>query len=137
MSLYYRGRDYEEQRNDNKRWADRQLLRVLWRLAAPVRPLLAGAMLLMLLGAVADLVRPYMMKLAIDHYVALRDIPGLQTLFTVYLSTILLSLILAYGENLLLQQGDRRSSWRCGKKCSGISSARPWKSWRRSRSDAW
>ena len=95
MSLYYRGRDYEDSNNENKRWADRQLLQALWRLATPVRPLLAGAFLLMLMGAAADLVRPYMMKLAIDHYVALRDIPGLEALFGVYMATSLLSLGLA------------------------------------------
>lgn len=108
MSLYYRGRDYEDSNNENKRWADRQLLQALWRLATPVRPLLAGAFLLMLMGAAADLVRPYMMKLAIDHYVALRDIPGLEALFGVYMATILLSLGLAYGENLLLQQAGQQ-----------------------------
>ena len=90
MSLYYRGREYEDAQGGKSRLADQQLLRSLWHLATPVRPLLAGAFLLMLLGAAADLVRPYMMKLAIDTYVAAKDLPGLETLFAVYMATIAL-----------------------------------------------
>ena len=137
MSLYYRGRDYEDSNNENKRWADRQLLQALWRLATPVRPLLAGAFLLMLMGAAADLVRPYMMKLAIDHYVALRDIPGLEALFGVYMATILLSLGQLMARTCCCNRRDSRSYWRCGKKCSGISLAKVWRIWRHSRSAAW
>jgi hypothetical protein len=46
MSLYYRGREYEEAQGGKSRLADQQLLRALWSLATPVRPLLAGAFLL-------------------------------------------------------------------------------------------
>ena len=108
MSLYYRGREYEDAQGGKSRLADQQLLRSLWHLATPVRPLLAGAFLLMLLGAAADLVRPYMMKLAIDTYVAAKDLPGLETLFAVYMATIALSLGLAFGENLLLQKAGQQ-----------------------------
>ena len=108
MSLYYRGREYEEAQGGKSRLADQQLLRALWSLATPVRPLLAGAFLLMLLGAAADLVRPYMMKLAIDTYVVNKDLPGLETLFAVYMATIALSLFLAFGENLLLQKAGQQ-----------------------------
>ena len=108
MSLYYRGREYEEEQSGKSRLADQQLLRSLWRLATPVRPLLAGAFLLMLLEAAADLVRPYMMKLAIDTYIADKDLPGLETLFAVYMATIALSLFLAFGENLLLQKAGQQ-----------------------------
>lgn len=50
MSLYYRGREYEGEQGGKSRLADQQLLGSLWKLARPVRPLLAGAFLLMLLG---------------------------------------------------------------------------------------
>ncbi len=107
MSLYYRGRDYEE--TQLKGWtADRQLLSALWQLAAPVRPLLGLAFLLMLAGTAADLARPYMMKLAIDYYIAIRDLPGLNQLFGFYLATLAASLLLAYGESLLLQQAGQQ-----------------------------
>ena len=108
MSLYYRGREYEGEQGGKSRLADQQLLGSLWKLARPVRPLLAGAFLLMLLGTAADLVRPYMMKMAIDTYVTAKDLPGLETLFAVYMATIGLSLVLAFGENLFLQKAGQQ-----------------------------
>ncbi len=108
MSLYYRGRSYEDLHPPKGLPADRQLLMALWRLATPVKSLLGFAFVLMLLDTAADLSRPYMMKLAIDQYIATKDLPGLDSLFFIYLASIVASLLLAYGENLLLQQAGQR-----------------------------
>ncbi len=108
MSLYYRGRSYEDMHPPKGLTADRQLFMALWRLAAPVKSLLGFAFVLMLLDTAADLARPYMMKLAIDQYMATKDLPGLDRLFFIYLASIVASLLLAYGENLLLQQAGQR-----------------------------
>ena len=108
MSLYYRGRSYEDLHPPKGLPADRQLLMALWRLATPVKSLLGFAFVLMLLDTAADLARPYMMKLAIDQYIATKDLPGLDRLFFIYLASIVASLLLAYGENLLLQQAGQR-----------------------------
>lgn len=108
MSLYYRAKSYEEQPADRTLFADRSLLVALRRLARPVRWLLAGAFALMLVNTAADLSRPYMMKLAVDHYIASKDAAGLETLSAVYMATLGFSLVLAYGENLLLQTAGQR-----------------------------
>lgn len=108
MSLYYKGRSYEDEQQSKSRLADVALLKALWRMAAPVRPLLGVAFVLMLADTAADLSRPYMMKVAIDQYIATRDLPGLETLFFIYLATILASLLLSYGESLLLQKAGQQ-----------------------------
>ncbi|MHC1758218.1 MAG: ABC transporter ATP-binding protein [Negativicutes bacterium] len=108
MSLYYRGRAYEELHPPKGLSADRQLLRALWKLATPVKSLLGFAFVLMLADTAADLARPYMMKLAIDQYIATKDLPGLDRLFFIYMATIVASLLLAYGENLLLQKAGQQ-----------------------------
>lgn len=107
MSMYYRGRDYETT-SPRGLAVDRALLKSLWRLAHPVRALLATAFVLMLADAAADLARPYLMKVAIDHFIAAKDLAGLQNLFLLYLATILASLILSYYENLVLQKAGQR-----------------------------
>ena len=108
MSLYYRGRSYEDKNASIKSLADMALLRTLWTLAAPVRPLLAWAFLLMLADIAADLVRPYLMKVAIDDYIAVKNLNGLQNLFYLYIATILSSMFFSFGENLLLQKAGQK-----------------------------
>jgi len=107
MSLYYRGRAYEDLIRQGLP-ADRQLTRTLWKLATPVKSLLGFAFVLMLMDTAADLARPYMMKLAIDQYIATKDLPGLDRLFFIYMATIVASLLLAYGESLLLQKAGQQ-----------------------------
>ena len=108
MSLYYRGRAYEDQVSAKSLLSDRKLHRALWKLASPVRPLMGFAFILMLADAAADLSRPYMMKLAIDNYIVAKDLNGLETLFMIYTGTIIASLFLAYGESLLLQKAGQQ-----------------------------
>ncbi len=88
MSLYYRGRGYEDNQLSRSLRVDGSLLKSLWRLAFPVRALLGLAFILMVLDAAADLVRPYLMKVAIDRYVQAKDAAGLEQLFVIYLGTI-------------------------------------------------
>lgn len=107
MSMYYRGRDYENQ-GARALSVDRSLLKSLWQLAYPVRYLLGAAFALMVVDAAADLSRPYLMKVAIDHYIALKDSAGLLNLFLLYLGTIVASLSLSYYENLLLQRAGQK-----------------------------
>ena len=108
MSMYYRGRSYEDKQTSIRSLADLALLKSLWALAAPVRPLLGFAFLLMLADIAADLVRPYLMKVAIDNYIAAKNLGGLQNIFYIYIATILASLFLSYGENLLLQKAGQQ-----------------------------
>lgn len=107
MSMYYRGRDYETTSPRNLA-VDKALLKSLWQLARPVQSLLAAAFVLMLADAAADLARPYLMKIAIDQFIAAKDFSGLENLFLLYLATILASLTLSYYENLVLQKAGQR-----------------------------
>ena len=107
MSMYYRGRDYETTSPRNLA-VDKALLKSLWQLARPVQSLLAAAFVLMLADAAADLARPYLMKVAIDQFIAAKDFSGLENLFLLYLATILASLTLSYYENLVLQKAGQR-----------------------------
>jgi ATP-binding cassette subfamily B protein len=105
--MYYRGRDYETV-SPSGLAVDRALLKSLWQLARPVKTLLAAAFFLMIADAAADLSRPYLMKVAIDHFIAAKDLSGLENLFLLYLATILASLTLSYYENLMLQLAGQR-----------------------------
>lgn len=107
MNMYYRGRDYENQ-DSRALSVDRPLLKLLWQLAYPVRYLLGAAFVLMVADAAADLSRPYLMKVAIDHFIAVKDFAGLLNLFLLYLGTIVASLSLSYYENLLLQRAGQK-----------------------------
>ena len=104
MSLYYRGRDVDDVPTSSRLWGDGLLFQSLWRLARPVRHLMGWALILMLADIAADLSRPYMMKVAIDDYIAPGNIAGLDNLFLLYSATLLASLALSFGENLLLQR---------------------------------
>lgn len=101
MAMYYRGKDYDT--SETSRTYDKKLLAVLWTFAGPFRRLLSITLLLMLLAAAADLWRPYLMKLAIDQYVAGMDIDGLRLVVYWYAASIIISAVLSYAETMLLQ----------------------------------
>jgi ATP-binding cassette subfamily B protein len=107
MSLYYRGRDYETNAGRGLS-ADRELLRLLWRMAEPVRLVMGSAFVIMLVDTALDLARPYMMKIMIDQYVATNSAAELDNLFVIYLVTIVGSLILSSGQSILLQTAGQR-----------------------------
>jgi len=101
MGMYFRGKDYDT--HDAVRPLDRKVLTVLWAFARPFRQLMLVALLVMLLGTAADLVRPYLLKVAIDEQIAVRDVEGLLRTAWIYAVTILLSGVLDYFQTLLLQ----------------------------------
>ena len=103
MSMYYRGRDYEDLESSANISPDRALLGELWELARPFRHLLFIAFAVMIADAAVDLLRPYLMKVAVDRYMALKDIDGLADLFTLYIATIVASMALSYAETWILQ----------------------------------
>lgn len=101
MSMYFRGKDYDT--TDSARRIDERMLRLLWLYARPFKGLFAAALLVMLLGTAADLVRPYLLKIAIDEQVAVKDAAGLMRTAGIYLATIIAGALLAYGQAYLLQ----------------------------------
>ena len=99
--MYFRGKDYDT--TDSARRIDERMLRLLWLYARPFKGLFAAALLVMLLGTAADLVRPYLLKIAIDEQVAVKDAAGLMRTAGIYLATIIAGALLAYGQAYLLQ----------------------------------
>ena len=108
MSPNFRARPYDDKDASIKPLADIALLRTLWKIAEPVRSLLGLAFIFMLADISSDLVRPYLMKIAIDDYIAVKNMSGLQNLFYVYIATIFAGLFLSFGENLLLQKAGQK-----------------------------
>lgn len=101
MAMYF-NKQTEEANAVTNAW-DSKMLVVLCGFAKPFFKLLLAAFVIMLLGAGADLIRPYLLKVAIDEQVATRNIAGLIQTAQLYGSTIVISIILSYGQTLLLQ----------------------------------
>lgn len=102
MEMYGKKQNEEATNAATKAW-DRKMLVVLWGFAKPFFKLLLAAFVIMLLGAGADLIRPYLLKVAIDEQVATHNVGGLIQTAQLYGSTIVISIILSYGQTLLLQ----------------------------------
>jgi len=85
-----------------KSW-DSKMLYVLWEFAKPFIKWLLIALIIMLIGTSADLIRPYLLKVAIDDQIAKRNLIGLLETAQLYGITIVVSLILSYGQTFLLQ----------------------------------
>jgi ATP-binding cassette, subfamily B, multidrug efflux pump len=67
---------------------DIRLIRRLWRFLVPYKRLFSAALLLLPLLQVFGLAQPYLMKIAIDRYMATRDIWGLQKVALFFLVAV-------------------------------------------------
>jgi len=101
MPMLFRGREYDVL--DKNRPLDSKMVRILWSFSRDFRGLMMLAVFVMLLDAVAELSRPYLLKIAIDEQIAIKDLPGLVHTATIYGWTIIASIGLAFLENILLQ----------------------------------
>jgi len=101
MPMLFHGREYDVL--DKNRPLDSKMVRILWSFSRDFRGLMILAVLVMLLGAVAELSRPYLLKIAIDEQIAIKDLPGLVHTATIYGWTIIASIGLAFLETILLQ----------------------------------
>jgi len=101
MPMIYRGRGYDAV--EKNRPLDSKMFRILWSFSRDFRGLMAAALFVMLLGAVAELLRPYLLKVAIDEQIAVGDAVGLAHTALVYGWTIIASIVLSFTENILLQ----------------------------------
>ncbi len=88
--------------------AQRHLALRLTAFLRPHLPAAARALFLGVLLAVLDLVGPYVMKVAIDTYVANRDVGGLTAASAVYLAVILLAAIVRHAYALVLDLGGQQ-----------------------------
>ena len=85
--------------------------RLMRRLLAYLRPhawYVAGALLALVGDAVAQLAPPYLVKIAIDQYIAQGDLAGLNNIALVYLAVLVASFSLEYAQTYMMQMIGQR-----------------------------
>ena len=85
--------------------------RLMRRLLAYLRPhkwYVAGALLALIGDAVTQLVPPYLVKIAIDQYIAQGDLAGLNNIALVYLAVLIASFTLEYAQTYMMQMIGQR-----------------------------
>jgi ATP-binding cassette subfamily B protein len=82
---------------------DAVLMRRLLGYLRPYRGQVAVALTAIIAGSVLQLVQPWLMKIAIDRYIARGDLTGIDVIATAFLVTLLLSFALEYVQTWTLQ----------------------------------
>ena len=82
----------------------RRLLAYLW----PHKWYVIGALLALIGDAVTQLAPPYLVKIAIDQYIAQGDLPGLNNIAIVYLAVLIASFSLEYAQTYMMQMIGQR-----------------------------
>lgn len=98
MAKYYRGNPVE-----GTAPVSAKLVFFLWGMSRPMRGHMLVALMVMLLAAGFDLIRPYLMKVAIDSHILVGDLSGLAFLAQLYAASIAATAILSYVQTILLQ----------------------------------
>jgi ATP-binding cassette subfamily B protein len=87
---------------------DARLMRRLLAYLRPHRAYVAGALLALIGDAVVQLAPPYLVKIAIDQYIAQGDMAGLNGIAVVYLAVLLASFSLEYAQTYMMQMIGQR-----------------------------
>jgi ATP-binding cassette subfamily B multidrug efflux pump len=87
---------------------DATLMRRLLRYLRPYKPYAALALGAIISASVLQLAQPYLMKLAIDRYIANGDLRGVDRIALVYFVILLGSFVLEYAQTWLLQMTGQR-----------------------------
>jgi ATP-binding cassette subfamily B multidrug efflux pump len=87
---------------------DARLMRRLLGYLRPHKAYVAGALLALIGDAALQLAQPYVVKLAIDKYIAQRDLPGLNGIVIVYLGVLIGAFALEYTQTYLMQMMGQR-----------------------------
>jgi ATP-binding cassette, subfamily B, multidrug efflux pump len=87
---------------------DATLMRRLLRYLRPYKPYAALALSAIISASVLQLAQPYLMKLAIDRYIANGDLRGVDRIALVYFVILLGSFVLEYAQTWLLQMTGQR-----------------------------
>ncbi len=82
---------------------DARLMRRLLRYLVPYTPQVALALAAIVSASVLQLAQPYLMKLAIDQYIARGDLRGLDRIALVFLAILIASFVLEYVQTRTLQ----------------------------------
>ncbi len=81
--------------------------RLLWYLR-PYKPQVALALVAIISASVLQLAQPYLMKLAIDRYIASGDLSGINRIAVAFLAILVASFILEYAQMWTLQMTGQR-----------------------------
>src|SRR2546428_4522116 len=80
---------------------DARLIRRLWTFVRPYRRVFWAALILSPVSQSFELVRPFLMKLGVDRYIANHDVNGLTRLGVVYLAAMAGQLLAYYFQQYL------------------------------------
>src|SRR4051812_19353136 len=87
---------------------DATLMRRLLRYLRPYKPQVAVALAAIISGSVLQLAQPYLMKIAIDRYIAARDLSGIDRIAVAYFFILIASFALEYVQTWMLQMTGQR-----------------------------
>ena len=87
---------------------DARLMRRLLRYLRPYKPQVAIALAAIISGSVLQLAQPYLMKLAIDRYIATQDLAGVDRIAIAYFFILIASFALEYVQTWILQMTGQR-----------------------------
>jgi len=87
---------------------DARLMRRLLGYLRPHKWYVAGALLALVGDAVVQLAPPYLVKIAIDQYIAQADLAGLNNIALVYLAVLIASFSLEYAQTYMMQMIGQR-----------------------------
>ena len=87
---------------------DARLMRRLLGYLRPHKWYVGGALLALIGDAVTQLAPPYLVKIAIDRYIAQGDLAGLNTIASVYLAVLIASFTLEYAQTYMMQMIGQR-----------------------------
>jgi ATP-binding cassette, subfamily B, multidrug efflux pump len=87
---------------------DATLMRRLLQYLRPYKPQVALALAAIISASVLQLAQPYLMKLAIDRYIANRDLGGIDRIALMYFVILIGSFVLEYVQTWLLQMTGQR-----------------------------
>lgn len=88
---------------------DGRLIRRLWTFVAPHWSLLIAGLLLIPIAVVFELAQPYLLKIAIDDYIAKGRLDGLEMVALAFVVLVLLQSLTSYGQLYALQLLGQRS----------------------------
>jgi ATP-binding cassette subfamily B multidrug efflux pump len=87
---------------------DARLMRRLLAYLRPYKVYVAGALLALMADGLLQLAQPYLVKIAIDRYIARGDIAGLNQIAGLYLAVLAGAFALEYGQTYLMQMMGQR-----------------------------
>ena len=87
---------------------DARLMRRLLRYLRPYKAQVAVALAAIISGSVLQLAQPYLMKIAIDRYIATQDLQGVDRIAVAYFFILLASFALEYVQTWMLQMTGQR-----------------------------